>query len=100
MDILTCVVQVDAAKVAEKSLQDVLAVLDGAQVVVGHHQSVHAGEHGAKLTDFSPVFEAVVGDVKQAQVWANYAGGTDTTVLIKAQEQLLQPAGPHTGKQG
>ncbi len=47
--------QVDAAEVGEEPLQDVLVVLNGGQVVVGHDQGVQAGEHGAKLADFGPV---------------------------------------------
>lgn len=76
-------------------MQDILAVLNGGQVVVGHDQSVQAGEHGAKLADLGPILEAVVGDMKQAQGGTGHAGGTHTTVLVKAQEQLLQPAGQH-----
>lgn len=90
--LLTCVVQVDAAQVGEEPPQDVLVVLNGGQVVVGHDQSVQAGEHGAKLADLGPVLEAVVGDVEQTQGGAGHAGGTHVTVLVKAQEQLLQPA--------
>lgn len=85
--------QVDAAKVGKETLQEILAVLNGAQVVVGHDQSVQAGEHGAKFANFGPVLEAVVGDMEQAQGGAGHTGGTHTTVLVKAQEQLLQPAG-------
>lgn len=92
--------QVHAAQVGEEPWQDILAVLNGGQVVVGHDQSVQAGEHGAKLADFGPVLEAVVGDVKQAQGGAGYTGGTHTTVLIKAQKQLLQPAGQHIENNG
>lgn len=89
--------QVDAAQVGEETWQDVFTVLNGRQVVVGHDQSVQAGEHGAKLADLCPVLEAVVGDVEQAQGGAGHAGGTHTAVLVKAQEQLLQTAG---GKKG
>lgn len=85
--------QVDAAQVGEETWQDVFAVLNGRQVVVGHDQRVQAGEHGAKLADLCPVLEAVVGDVEQAQGGAGHAGGTHTAVLVKAQEQLLQTAG-------
>lgn len=92
--------QVDAAEVGEEPLQDVLAILNGGQIVVGHDQSVQAGKHGAKLADFGPVLEAVVGDVKQAQGGASHTGGTHATVLIKAQEQLLQPAGQKQDKKG
>lgn len=73
-------------------MQDILAVLDGGQVVVCHNQSVQTGEHGAKLADLGPVLEAVVGDVKKAQGGAGHAGGTHIAVLIMAQKQLLQPA--------
>lgn len=85
--------QVDGAQVGEETWQDVFTVLNGRQVVVGHDQSVQAGEHGAKLADLCPVLEAVVGDVEQAQGGAGHAGGTHTAVLVKAQEQLLQTAG-------
>lgn len=85
--------QVDAAEVGEEPLQDFFAVLNRSQVVVGHDQGVQAGEHGAELADLGPVLEAVVGDVKQAQGGEGHAGGTHSTVLIKAQEQLLQPEG-------
>lgn len=34
--------------------------------------------------------------MEQAQGGTGHAGGTHTTVLIKAQEQLLQPAGDDT----
>lgn len=91
---LTCVVQVNAAEIREEPLQNILVILNRGQVVVGHDQGVQAGEHGAKLADFGPVLEAVVGDVKQAQGWTSHTGGTHTAVLIKAQEKLLQPAGP------
>lgn len=81
-------------------MQDILAVLNGGQVVVGHNKSVQAGEYGTNLADFSPVLEAVVGDVKQAQAGAGHSGGTHATVLVKAQEQLLQTAGQHRTKRG
>lgn len=74
-------------------MQDILAVLNGGQVVVCHNQSVQAGKHSPKLADLGPVLEAVIGDVKQAQGGAGHNGGTHATVLIMAQEQLLQPAG-------
>lgn len=40
-----------------------------------------------------PVLQAVVGDVEQAERGAGCAGGTHATVLVKAEEQLLQSAG-------
>lgn len=79
-------------------MQDFLAVLNGGQVVIGHNQSIQAGEHGTKLADFGPVLEAVVSDVKQAQAGADYSGGAHDTVLIKAQEQLLQTLRRHGKK--
>ena len=92
--------QVNAAKVGKEPLQDIFVVLNGCQIVVGHDQSVQAGEQGTKLTDFGPLLETVVSDVKQAQGGAGHTGGSHTTVLIKAQEQLLQPAAEHRRRQG
>lgn len=81
--------QVDAAQVGEEALQDSPAVLYGGQVVVGHHQGVQAGEHGAKLAHLLPVLEAVIGDMQQPQRGAGHGSGRYTVVFVAAQEQLL-----------
>lgn len=91
--------KINSAEVGEEPLKDVLAVLNGGQVIVGHDQRVQAGEHRAKLADFGPVVEAVVCDVEEAQRGADGAGGPHAAVLVKAQEQLLQPAGQRQRKQ-
>lgn len=81
--------QIDASKVREEPLKDFSRVLNGAQVVVGHDQSVQCREHGAEFSHFTPIVEAVICDVKQTQCGAGHGGQCHSGVLIKAQEQLL-----------
>jgi len=65
--------------------------MNGAQVVVGHDQSVQCREHGAKFSNFIPLMEIVICDVEQTQCGAGHGSRCHSGVLIKAQEQLLKP---------